>query len=329
MVPGRAALLGAALALCAAGSLAASPPAPPQADARTLLSQAEQGDPRAAFLLGTRFADGREGPRDDSEAARWFRQAAQAGLAEAQYNLGILHAAGRGVERDLQEAVRWYRLAAEQELAEAQHNLALMYGTGTGVERDLERAAALTRRAAEAGLAPAQHNLGVLAEFGRGMPRAPRTALQWYERSAAQGYEPAAARLAALRARLGVDAGAAGAARSASGPDPPVAAAAPPKRGPFDPLEWTAALDPDRYTVQLVSYRDAENARAFLARHFEPGEAGYFASEQAGRRWYSVVYGEYASFKAARAAAAALPEPLRRGDPWVRKVRIVHATMVP
>ena len=114
------------LALVAPAVLAqatSSSPVDTLIDVRTLLNQAERGDPHAAFLLGARFASGRGGVRDDSEAMRWFRAAANRGLAEAQYNLGIMYASGRGVERDMAEAVRWYRLAAEQEVAEAQFNL--------------------------------------------------------------------------------------------------------------------------------------------------------------------------------------------------------------
>ena len=123
---GRAGGRRAALACIAALVLAPAPVATGAAtadpggvaDVQALLDLAGQGDARAAFLLGSRFASGNDGVRDDSEAARWFRQAADGGLAEAQYNLGVLYAQGRGVERDLAEAARWYRLAAEQGIAD-------------------------------------------------------------------------------------------------------------------------------------------------------------------------------------------------------------------
>jgi len=78
-------------------------------DPQALRALAEQGDKRAAFLLGSRFASGRSGPRDDSEAVRWFRIAAEGGLPEAQYNLGVMYASGRGVARDYARAAAWYR----------------------------------------------------------------------------------------------------------------------------------------------------------------------------------------------------------------------------
>ncbi len=85
----------------------------------TLLSLAEQGDAKIAFLLGCRYSLGSGGVKDDSEAVRWFRQAAEAGLAEAQYHLGFMYANGRGVVRDAEQAAIWLGNAADQGLAEA------------------------------------------------------------------------------------------------------------------------------------------------------------------------------------------------------------------
>jgi TPR repeat protein len=282
-------------------------------DAYTLLRLAEQGDTRAAFLLGSRFAAGGSGPRDDSEAARWFRQAAEGGLGEAQYNLGIMYAAGRGVPRNPAEAAHWFRLAGEQGLAQAQHNLGVMYGTGEGVPRDPALALAWLSRAAAAGLAPAQFNLGVLHEHGRGTPRDVEAAIEWYARAAEQGYEPARERLGSLRARL------------ASKPSPTATVAG----TAGDPRGWVETLDPKHYTIQVFSDTDEADVRRFVRRHLEPGLGGYFASDRQGKRWYSVVYGAYPTYAAARAAAAVLPAELRQGRPWVRKVHSIMEAMRP
>lgn len=174
----------------------------PVLDPQALLALAEQGDKRAAFLLGSHFASGRHGVRDDSEAVRWFRRAAGDGLAEAQYNLGVMYASGRGVPRDFAEAARWYRKAAEQGLAEAQFNLGTLYGLGRGVPRDDAAAATWLRKAARRGVARAQYNLGALHEHGRGVRRDGHQALEWYRLAAEQGFAPARERHAALARRL-------------------------------------------------------------------------------------------------------------------------------
>jgi TPR repeat protein len=46
-------------------------------------------------------------PKDDAEAAKWYRRAAEQGFATAQVNLGALYSRGGGVPKDLVEAYAW------------------------------------------------------------------------------------------------------------------------------------------------------------------------------------------------------------------------------
>jgi len=62
-----------------------------------------------------------------------LRRLADQGDAKAQYELGVRYAHGYGVSRDDQEAAKWYRQAAEQGEADAQHALGVMYDKGQGV----------------------------------------------------------------------------------------------------------------------------------------------------------------------------------------------------
>ena len=332
-------------------------------DVQALLSLAESGEPRAAFLLGSRYASGRGGVRDDSQALRWFRVAAERGLAEAQYNLGIMYADGRGVERDMSQAARWYRQAAEQGIAEAQYNLGTLYGTGVGVPQDEERAAQWLHRAADLELPQAQYNLGVLYEHGRGVRLDGRAALVWYRRAADQGYAAAADRLGALREKLKVD----------EWPEPVVApgtlsevASLVPSDRVADseeiaesevrvaaliepaltkvelaePLElppsatrveagdgWLETVDPTGYTLQVASDTDEASIQR-LVRELITEPAGYFASTKQGTIWYSAVVGLYDSYESAKAAIAALPPALRRAGPWVRNIGRIQAVML-
>ncbi|MEJ1971655.1 MAG: hypothetical protein WDM96_03890 [Lacunisphaera sp.] len=54
--------------------------------------------------------------KDESQAARWYKQAADRGFAQAQYNLGLLTEDGRGVAKDPAAAAALYRAAAQQGL---------------------------------------------------------------------------------------------------------------------------------------------------------------------------------------------------------------------
>lgn len=275
----------------------------PEQDVGVLLEQAEAGDARAAFLLGTRYAAARGEFRDDAEAARWFRKAAEGGLAEAQYNLGVMHAVGRGVPRDLAAAATWYRLAARQGNAEAQYNLGTLYSLGEGVGEDPAEAARWLTLAAEQGLPEAQYNLGVLTEHGRGVAKDPAAALTWYRQAADGGYEPAAARVAALAG--GEPAGRGGV------------------RGP----DWVAAQDPDLWTVQIMSDTDERRVRAYMERHALAASAAFFTFRKGTRTWYSVIHGTYPSRAEAKRAAAALPPALRAGKPWVRRLAAIQGAM--
>ena len=62
---------------------------------------ADQGDANAQFNLGFMYANGEGVPKDDAEAARWYRMAANQGDAAAQYSLGVSYANGEGVRRTM------------------------------------------------------------------------------------------------------------------------------------------------------------------------------------------------------------------------------------
>ena len=308
-------------------------------DVQYLLNLAEQGDARAAFLLGTRFATGRGGARDDSEAFRWFRKASEAGLAEAQYNLGIMYANGRGVKRNMKEAARWYKAAAEQGIAEAQFNIGTLYGLGLGVPRNETLAAEWLRKAAEKGLPQAQYNLGILYEHGRGVRLDAHEALNWYGRAADQGYSEATTRYASLRKKLALPAGAPPVETAAPAPQKQAGAtpsAASPPATPVPPAvaepagfdHWIAGVEPDRYTLQLLSDTNEDSVRRYVAKNIAPGTGGYFATERDGQVWYSVVYGVFDNYSAAKAAAEDLPASLGQRKPWIRKVGSIQNLMI-
>ncbi len=93
---------------------------------------------------------GRGVPKDDAEAARWYRLAAdqvqtaprevealrldaKQGDAEAQYQLGTVYLDGLGVEMDPSEALSWLQLSADQGHGQAQSNLTYLTGHETAI----------------------------------------------------------------------------------------------------------------------------------------------------------------------------------------------------
>ena len=73
---------------------------------------------------------------DYATAFAGFRNYAEQGDPRAQYILGFMYANGEGIPKDAAAAAPWYRLAAEQGNAEAQGILGLMYDRGEGVPRE-------------------------------------------------------------------------------------------------------------------------------------------------------------------------------------------------
>ena len=97
-----------------------------------------RGNSDAQFTLGLMYEEGESVPKDDAEAAKWYRRAAEEehenalnnlmamcnrGIAVAQFNLGGMYQDGEGVAQDDAEAAKWYRKAAEQGNAIAKQRL--------------------------------------------------------------------------------------------------------------------------------------------------------------------------------------------------------------
>ena len=82
---------------------------------RNGIASPRPGDADAQYSLGILYDDGHGVPRDDTEAAKWFRLAADQGYAMAQNNLGSLYARGAGVPQDYVQAYMWFALSAEQD----------------------------------------------------------------------------------------------------------------------------------------------------------------------------------------------------------------------
>ncbi len=152
-----------------------------------LLYAAERGNIEAQLILGYRYAHEEGAPKNDVEAAKWYRKAAEQGDAVAQNQLGEHYQYGKGVTQSYEEALKWYRKAVVQDDADAQLNLGFCYNKGYGVAQNLLEAARWYRKSAEQGNAVAQYNLGVFYENGHGVPQDIVEAVQWYRKAAKQG----------------------------------------------------------------------------------------------------------------------------------------------
>jgi localization factor PodJL len=168
----------------------------------SLRQAALDGDANAQFVVASRYLEGKVVPRDEEQAAQWYRRAAIQGLASAQYRLGSMYEHGRGMPLDREAAQVWYEQAAGRGNIMAMHNLAVLYSNADSGRPHYELAANWFRKAAERGLKESQFNLAVLSEQGLGVPQSQQEAVFWYALAAAQGDREAASKAKALEASL-------------------------------------------------------------------------------------------------------------------------------
>jgi TPR repeat protein len=109
-------------------------------DLNAVRVRASTGNPRAAYDLGERYADGAGVEQDYQQAMKWFVQAADKGDASAQWKLGLGYLKGIGVPQDDNKAAGWFIRAANQAHIGAQMALSELYFNGRGVPRDYVRA---------------------------------------------------------------------------------------------------------------------------------------------------------------------------------------------
>ncbi len=167
-----------------------------------LRSAALAGDPRAAYEVAARFADGRVVPTNNGEAAHWFDIAAKKGLAPAQFRLGALYEKGVGVRKDLATARDLYRSAAEKGHGKAMHNLAVLYAEGVDGKADYRRAAQWFRKAADRGVTDSQYNLAILYARGVGVEQNFAESYKWFSLAARNGDNDAAKKRDEIAAHL-------------------------------------------------------------------------------------------------------------------------------
>ncbi|MDB5051542.1 MAG: ybeQ [Fibrobacteres bacterium] len=103
---------------------------------KVFLRKAMDGSPEDQFQVGQMYEQGKDVPRNDSLAFKWYKKAAEKGLSESQYKVALMYRTGKGTTKSSYQAAHWFQAAAEQGNAKAQVKLGQMYRNGKGVERN-------------------------------------------------------------------------------------------------------------------------------------------------------------------------------------------------
>ena len=167
-----------------------------------LRAAALAGDPAASYEVGVRFAEGRNVPQNNEEAAHWLEAAAKKGFVPAQFRLGTLFEKGVGVKKDLPQALSFYRAAADKGHGKAMHNLAVLYAEGATGAPDYRSASQWFRKAAELGVTDSQFNLAILYARGVGVEQSFPESYKWFSLAAKQGDKDASQKRDEVAARL-------------------------------------------------------------------------------------------------------------------------------
>jgi localization factor PodJL len=224
-----------------------------------LRTAASAGDAAAAYEVGVRFADGRNVPQNNEEAARWLEVAAKKGFVPAQFRLGTFYEKGVGVKKDLPQALSLYRAAADKGHGKAMHNLAVLYAEGASGAPDYQNAAQWFRKAAELGVTDSQYNLAILYARGVGVDQSFGEAYKWFFLAAKQGDKDAAQKRDEVATRLDqqVLAAAKSAAEQWTAQPQPAEAVAVKSSDAWDPpAKGTSALKPKSHSAEKVPAPD-------------------------------------------------------------------------
>ncbi len=89
--------------------------------------------------------------------------------------------------------------------------------------------------------------------------------------------------------------------------------------------DWLLQQPPGTFTLQLLGSRDEASITRFIQRYaLDPDKTAYYRGRYKNAEWYVLLYGIYPDKAAALAARSALPDKVRKGNPWPRSLKSVQ-----
>lgn len=85
-------------------------------------------------------------------------------------------------------------------------------------------------------------------------------------------------------------------------------------------LAWSS----NQFTIQLIGVSSLKAAKEFVSEQTNASDLLIFKTRRAGKDWFVVVTGHYASNAKARAAILQLPAAQREAGPWPRHIKIIQ-----
>ena len=132
-------------------------------------ASAERGERWGQHNLGVAYNNGKVVPKDNVQAAYWYRKAADQGDTAAQFFLADIMTGREGVEADYPEAARLYQMvanAAHTYSPLAEYYLGNLYADANSTIKDFREAIKWWQEAAKHGQTLASREIGGLFEKG-------------------------------------------------------------------------------------------------------------------------------------------------------------------
>jgi len=130
---------------------------------------ADKNNADGEYYMAVAYLNGFGVPKDEAQAAAWFKRSADRGHAVSQYWFGELTAKGRGgLTEDWEAALPYFKKGAQGAVPNALVEIGIMfhYGLG-GLPVDYEESAVCYRVASKLGSQIAQYNLGLMIHDGK------------------------------------------------------------------------------------------------------------------------------------------------------------------
>ena len=86
-------------------------------------------------------------------------------------------------------------------------------------------------------------------------------------------------------------------------------------------------LPANEYTIQLTGAGKESEITAYINQFNLQGRATYYRTSYQGRDWYVLIYGQYKTVDAAKAAIQQLPDDLKNLKPWVKPLALVQTNI--
>lgn len=296
---------------------------------------AAQGHAYAQYSLGVAYSFGQGIPQDYTKSLNYFRDAAEQDISQAQYNLAVLLENGRGTEVDLAGAKNWYKKAADAGVDQAKERYDALSAAEDVAVKPVAASTPATqtepveeKTTEQASSAPAQETVAAktepLPEYKADVkPPENHTVVsgdkfKQPEQTNAPAAEPKPTPVVQ---------------QPAPTPEVPAntytASTAPIGSDSADFVDWIQTQPPGHYALQMVAFREEENAVRFMQNLDLDGDKAVYKSTMHGRTIYKVVYGNFENHRESLRGRRALPKKYKDLKPFPRSFEFIQNDMQP